>query len=67
MSPIETMPRWLQPLTLLDPMRHFVEIARACFLKGAGAGDLARQLVSLAVLGTALLTIAVLRFRKRVA
>ncbi len=67
MSPIDTMPRWLQPLTLLNPMRHFVEIARACLLKGAGAGDLARQLLSLTVLGTALLTVAVLRFRKRLA
>lgn len=67
MSPIETMPTWLQPLTLLNPMRHFVEIARACLLKGAGASDLAGQLVGLAVLGTALLTVAVLRFRKRLA
>lgn len=66
MSPIETMPEWLQPLTLLNPMRHFVEIARACFLKGAGAGDLARQLVSLAALGVALLAIAILRFHKRI-
>lgn len=67
MSPIDTMPAWLQPLTLLNPMRHFVEIARACFLKGAGAVDLARQLVSLAILGVVLLLIAVLRFRKRIA
>jgi drug efflux transport system permease protein len=67
MSPIDAMPRWLQPLTLLNPMRHFVEIARSCLLKGAGVGDLAGQLVSLIVLGTGLLAVAVLRFRKRVA
>jgi drug efflux transport system permease protein len=67
MSPIDTMPWWLQPLTLLNPMRHFVEIARACFLKGAGFGDLAGQLGSLATLGTGLLFIAVLRFQKRIA
>jgi ABC-2 type transport system permease protein len=67
MSPIDAMPAWLQPLTLLNPMRHFVEIARACFLKGAGARDLVGQLVSLAVLGIALLAVAVLRFRRRVA
>lgn len=67
MSPIDTMPRWLQPVTLLNPMRHFVEIARACFLKGAGIGDLVGQLGALALLGIGLLTVAVLRFRKRVA
>ena len=67
MSPIDTMPQWLQVVTLLNPMRHFVAIARACFLKGAGVDDLARQLVSLAVLGTALLSIAAARFKKRLA
>ena len=44
-------------------MRHFVEIACACFLKGAGFEDLARQLISLAVLGTGLLIVAVARFK----
>ncbi len=67
MSPIETMPAWLQPLTLLNPLRHFIEIARACFLKGAGFADLVRPLASLAALGTGLLTAAVLRFHKRLA
>jgi drug efflux transport system permease protein len=67
MSPIDTMPRWLQSLTMLNPMRHFVEIARACFLKGAGFADVAVQLLSLAALGTVLLSIAVLRFQKRIA
>lgn len=67
MSPIDTMPPWLQPLTLLNPMRHFVEITRASFLKGAGVADLVPQLVSLAVLGIGLLAVAVSRFHARVA
>lgn len=67
MSPIDTMPEWLQWITLFDPLRHFIEIARACFLKGAGWGDVTRQLISLAILGVALLTFAVLRFNKRMA
>jgi ABC-2 type transport system permease protein len=67
MSPIASMPTWLQPLTLLNPVRHFVEIVRACLIKGAGVADLVPQLVSLAVLGAGLLTVSVLRFRRRVA
>jgi ABC-2 type transport system permease protein len=67
MSPIDTMPAWLQPLTMLNPMRHFVELTRACFLKGAGFSDLVRPLVSLAVIGTVLLTVAVRRFSRRAA
>ena len=66
MSPIDTMPRWVQLLTLLNPMRHFIEIMRMCLLKGAGMGDLVRQLVCLAALGIGLLAISVLRFRKRI-
>ena len=32
-TPVENMPDWLQPLTLIDPMRYFVVIARGVFLK----------------------------------
>lgn len=64
-SPIENMPTWLQPLTLLDPMRHFVEITRGCQLKGAGFADLAQQLVALFLLGVGMLAISVARFRKQ--
>ncbi len=65
MSPISSMPRWLQPLTQLIPMRHFIEIMRRCLLKGATLVDLAPQLVALAILGVAILWISVLRFRRR--
>jgi ABC-2 type transport system permease protein len=50
-TPVENMPEWLQPLTTLTPVRHFVEIMRAVLLKGAGAADLAAQFVALAGLG----------------
>jgi ABC-2 type transport system permease protein len=65
MSPIASMPEWLQPLTQLNPMRHFVEIMRGCLLKGAGFRDLLRQFVSLFLLGIGILALAVARFRKR--
>jgi len=64
-APVENMPGWLRPWTLLDPMRHYVEILRFCLLKGSSWWDLAPQLVALATLGTALLTGAALRFRKQ--
>lgn len=65
MSPISSMPGWLQPLTLLIPMRHFLEILRRCLLKGATLVDLVPQLAALAILGAALLAISVARFRRR--
>jgi ABC-2 type transport system permease protein len=59
------MPAWLRPLTMILPMRHYIEIMRGCLLKGAGFHDLMQQMVSLAVLGTLILGISVARFRKR--
>jgi ABC-2 type transport system permease protein len=67
MSPISSMPSWLQPFTWLNPMRHFLEIMRACLLKGATVADLGRQLLALTVLGAGILTLSVMRFRKRLA
>jgi ABC-2 type transport system permease protein len=67
MSPIASMPAWLRPLTMVIPMRHYVEIMRGCLLKGAGIGDLAQQVISLAVLGAGILALSVARFRKRLA
>jgi ABC-2 type transport system permease protein len=61
------MPAWLRPFTLLIPMRHYIEIMRACLLKGAGLRDLAQQLVALTILGTGILGVSVMRFRKRLA
>jgi hypothetical protein len=40
---------------------------RGCLLKGAGIGDLAQQMIALAVLGIGILGISVARFRKRLA
>ena len=64
-SPIENMPRWLQPLTLLNPMRHFVEIMRGCLLKGAGLRELGVQMAALALLGSTLLALSIARFRRQ--
>jgi ABC-2 type transport system permease protein len=67
MSPIASMPGWLQPITWVIPMRHFIEILRGCLLKGATLTDLAPQLIALAILGGLLLTISVVLFRRNVA
>jgi ABC-2 type transport system permease protein len=66
-SPIRSMPGWLQALTLLNPVRHYAEVMRSCLLRGAGFADLAVPLGALALIGGAVFTAAVLRFRTRVA
>ena len=66
-NPVESMPHWIQTITWFNPVRYYVEILRACLLKGAGFADLSHQLGALAAFGAAILTLATLRFRKRVA
>jgi ABC-2 type transport system permease protein len=66
MSPIASMPGWLRPLTLLIPMRHFIEILRGVLIKGATLADVAPQLTALAILGAVILTVSVVLFRRRV-
>ena len=62
--PISTMPRWLQYLTYLDPLRYFLVVLRGTYLKGIGMEMLWPQMLAMAGLGISLLTVAVLRFHK---
>jgi ABC-2 type transport system permease protein len=64
-TPIRSMPAWLQAVTLLNPVRWFIEVVRANLLKGAGFGDLWPRMLILLVLGLGLLATATMRFRKR--
>jgi len=57
----------LQVVTYFNPVRYYIEVLRAVLLKGAVLADIWWRLLALLGFGLALLTIASLRFRKRVA
>ncbi len=61
--PIAAMPRALQWFTLVNPLRYFLVVIRAVFLKGVGFAVLWPQLLALAGLAAAMLLVSVLRFR----
>lgn len=65
--PIENMPRWIQPLTYLIPLRYFLVIVRGIFQKGLGVEVLWPQAAALLVWGLAVLTLATVRSSKRLA
>ena len=65
LTPIEAMPHWVQPVTLLNPIAHFASIARAVLVKGAGVDVVWPQLLALAVLATALVAVSAWRFRRQ--
>lgn len=62
--PISTMPQWLQYMTYASPLRYFLVVLRGTYLKGVGMDILWPQMTAMAALGTALLLLAILRFRK---
>jgi drug efflux transport system permease protein len=63
--PIENMPRLIQGLTYLVPLRYFLVIIRGLFLKAVGLGALWDEAAALIVFGLAILGLSVLRFRKK--
>lgn len=67
MTPIDGMPPWLKLVTLVNPMRHFIEIMRGTMIKGAGFSDLRGQLLGLFAIGVVVFTLAVRRFNRRLA
>ncbi len=64
MYPIETMPAFFQYLTLLNPVRYFMEVVRGIFLKGEGVVDLWHHFLVLAVMAAVTVRVATVRFRK---
>jgi len=64
-APIESMPLAFRTLSLLNPLRHFVAIARGLLLKGVGLGVLWPHALALAVFAAALMSISVSRFRRQ--
>jgi ABC-2 type transport system permease protein len=63
--PIENMPGAIQAISLLNPLRYFMDIVRGIFLKGAGMDALWPQMAALAVYGIAVLALSSWRFHKR--
>ena len=63
-TPIESMPVWAQNITLLNPIRYFVEIIRMVMLKGATFSDISRPFFIIVFYAFALNGIAVWSYKK---
>ncbi|MBC7807551.1 MAG: ABC transporter permease [Akkermansiaceae bacterium] len=62
-TPIEAMPPWLQPWTLLNPVRHFATISRTVLIKGGGFTAVWENFLALSVFAFVLLFLSIRRFR----
>ena len=63
---IENMPKIIQAVTYLVPLRYYFVIIRGIYLKGVGLHELWGQGLAMLAFGIAILTLSVLRFRKKV-
>ncbi|HVW85719.1 MAG TPA: ABC transporter permease [Bryobacteraceae bacterium] len=65
LTPVEAMPHWMQPLTVLNPIRHFGIITRSVLIKGSGLDSVWPNALALVAFTVVLLSLSVLRFRKQ--
>lgn len=64
-TPIEAMPSWLQPLTVINPVKHFAVISRGILLKGTGVEVLYPELLALAAIALVMVSVSAWQFRKQ--
>jgi ABC-2 type transport system permease protein len=67
LTPIDSMPRWVQLLSELNPVRHFVTITRAILIKGAGPSEILRPFGILVGYAVVVLAASIRQYSKRTA
>ncbi|YBV96705.1 ABC transporter permease [Phyllobacteriaceae bacterium JZ32] len=64
-TPIENMPGWLQPITLINPLRYFLVIVKGVFLRDIPASEVLENTIPLALIAIVTLSTASWLFRRR--
>ena len=63
-TPIESMPKWAQLVTELNPIKYFVEVMRMVMLKGSGFMDILPQLLKTLLYAIVMNGLAVWTYKK---
>lgn len=64
-TPISSMPRWAQQVTLLNPVRYFVEVMRMVYLKGSQFTDITGHFAVVCLFALFFNVLAVVSYRKK--
>lgn len=64
-TPINSMPRSIQVMTAINPLKYFVHIMRGVYLKGSSLSDVSAQLLALTGFALAFNCWAILSYRKK--
>jgi ABC-2 type transport system permease protein len=65
-TPVESMPDWLQNAILISPTTHFVRISQAILYRAAGLDIVWPNIIMLLIIGAVFYLIALRRFRRTV-
>jgi drug efflux transport system permease protein len=63
--PLEAMPKVLQWISYIIPLRYYLMCIRSLMLKGVGIGPIRNEVIALVIFGIGIMTVAARRFRKR--
>jgi ABC-2 type transport system permease protein len=63
--PLQAMPQALQWVSYGIPLRYYLVIIRSLLIKGVGVEAIRSDITALAIFGVVIMTLAALRFRKR--
>jgi ABC-2 type transport system permease protein len=63
--PLEAMPKILQWISYLVPLRYYLVVIRSLMLKGVGLAAVQEEVLALTIFGVGIMSAAAMRFRKR--
>ncbi|NUM46253.1 MAG: ABC transporter permease [Anaerolineales bacterium] len=63
--PLQAMPQVLQWVSLGIPLRYYLVVIRSLLIKGVGFEAIRSDVIALVIFGVVIMTLAALRFRKR--
>lgn len=64
-TPIESMPKWAQYLTIPNPLAHFISVSRKVLMKGSGLADIKWEFIYTLVLAFVFNGLAIWTYKKQ--
>ncbi len=64
-TPISSMPKWAQAITLFNPLKYFMQVMRMVYLKGSSIGELTTQFIALSCFALFFNLWAILSYKKK--
>ena len=63
-TPVASMPEWAKAITRVNPLRYFIEVMRALYLKGSTLHDLREQFFALTAYAVVVWIFAIISYKK---